>query len=94
MYKPGKELYIADTLSRACYERNNINTTWDDLEFEAQVHLLNSTLPISAEKYEKFVTETSKDSTLPHVINLIKNGWPADKHMLPGLVKEYWSVQG
>ena len=84
---------MADTLSRACYEQISSDSTDDDLEIEAQVHLINSTLPISPEKYEKFVTETGKDSSLSQVMYLIQNGWPEEKQLLPGEVIEYWSVR-
>lgn len=45
-YKPGKYLYIADTLSRVSLKCNIINNEIDN-EIEIHVDLLLSNLPIS-----------------------------------------------
>ena len=45
-YKTGKEMYIADALSRAYLPE----TGSTDKEIEAQVHMVMSNLPVSNEK--------------------------------------------
>lgn len=49
-YKPGKELKIADTLSRAYLEEETEQLMDNDLE----VHLLSAYLPITEEKLNTF----------------------------------------
>lgn len=48
-YKPGKEMHIADALSRAFLPV----TSSLDKDIEAQVHMVISNLPVSREKLEE-----------------------------------------
>ncbi len=73
-YKPGKELYIADTLSRAYLKEQ----TEPLLEDELQVHSLSVCLPISKEKLTTFRTATAEDEELQMVMEVVQSGWPAD----------------
>ncbi|KAI2666787.1 Retrovirus-related Pol polyprotein from transposon 17.6 [Labeo rohita] len=73
-YKPGKELYIADTLSRA-YLKEQVESLLED---ELQVHTLLVCLPISKEKQETFRTATIQDAELQQVVNVVQSGWPDD----------------
>lgn len=57
-YKPGKEMYIADALSRAYLPETGAT----DKELEAQVHMVISNLPVSIEKLEEFRRETKMTS--------------------------------
>ena len=59
-YEPGKNLYIADTLSRAPEGQNETAANSKD-EFEV---LIIENMPDSEEKLEQFKQETRKDPTL------------------------------
>ncbi len=72
-YKPGKELYIADTLSRA-YLKEQSEPLLDD---ELQVHSLAVCLPISKEKLNTFRTATAEDEEFQMVMEVVQSGWSA-----------------
>ena len=66
-YKKGKELYIADTLSRAYLPEVDMIKVACPLE----VHLVKEQAPISDEKFEIFKTETLKDPALSVVSQIV-----------------------
>ena len=74
-YEPGKNLYIADTLSRAPEGQNETAANSKD-EFEV---LIIENMPDSEEKLEQFKQETRKDPTLQKLKNTVLNGWPESK---------------
>lgn len=71
LYKPGKEMHIADTLLRAYLPE----TASPDKEIEAQVHMVRSNLPVSNDKLGK----TKNDVILTKHIEIVLNGWPEKK---------------
>ena len=75
--KPGKELYIADTLSRA-YLKEKAEQLLED---ELQVHLLTAQLPITA------------DEELQMVIDMVQAGWPAEIRHVPADIRKYWTFR-
>lgn len=74
-YKPGKEMHIADALSRAYLPVTNS----PDKDIEAQVHMVMSNLPVSNEKLRVFRAETAKDVILNKLIQTVLQGWPETK---------------
>ena len=84
-YKAGRELYVADTLSRAALATQD--PTSDD--WEAQVHLIVSSLPISDEKLRLFQQATAEDATLNILSKHIKDGWPGNKKDVPAETRVY-----
>jgi hypothetical protein len=101
-YKRGKEMYIADTLSRAYL--NHIPKKQDvkcdilavkELEICALVESLTMTgdTPNSKKRMEEIRKGTTEDEALHQVINFIQNGWPDENNALPGAVKPYFSVR-
>ena len=85
-YKPGKEMYIADALSRAYLPV----TSSSDKEIEAQVI---SNLPVSNEKLEEFRKETTNDVTLTKLIETVLNGWPETKSQAAQEIRAYWNFR-
>ncbi|KAH1028124.1 hypothetical protein HUJ05_001516 [Dendroctonus ponderosae] len=67
VFKPGKQLVVADTLSRA-YESDNFDENLD-FEAEAQVCLIEENLNATEEKRLQIVKETKSDKTLCPNIN-------------------------
>ena len=88
-YKPGAEMYISDTLSRAAVSNNVPNSD----QWEAQIHLIFSSLPISDKKLQLFRSETENDESLQHVKKFIHEGWPENKNLIPETVLAYKGFQ-
>ena len=82
-YVPGKQMFIADALSRAHLETIHINQWIPDAEIEIQVHLLVANLPISEKKMKEFQEATTADPVLQTVALLTKHGWPDHKTKVP-----------
>ena len=87
VYKPGKYMYVADTLSRA-YSKDTF--TDHDGDVEEQVHAIMETLPVSEDKTEQLRQTTSRDQTMIRLVNAIKDGWPNHKYACPLEIREFW----
>jgi hypothetical protein len=90
-YRPGKELLIADTLSRAYLPDKDGNIL--DEELWMKVKLIN-TLPISENKLESIIDnhETLQDPPLQQWKQIEKTGWPERKYDCPHAITPYWNV--
>ncbi|XP_044755743.1 uncharacterized protein K02A2.6-like [Coccinella septempunctata] len=96
---PGKEMYLADTLSRAKFEKDQSHDETDkilsSLNDELRIHanfLVNS-LNASENKLNEIRAETQKDFTLTKIISYIKNGWPSRKSNVSDDVKQYYNYK-
>lgn len=86
-YKPGSELYIADTLSRAA-----LNEEASDLEDEYEVFFMQSTEASEMKtNIEKLQEATANDQALQTLIRVIRQGWPAKKDEIPFETEPYWN---
>lgn len=89
VYKPGKELKIADALSRAY-----IN---EEYEFNKDIDLhicsLIKNLPVSDSKIEKIRQITKNDDHLQKLVKLISYGFPSNKNNLQDEMKIYWTYR-
>lgn len=89
---PGKELHIADALSRAPQPaRENDKTV--ELELECQVHMVKSSLPFAESEIDKFKLCVETEAELHLLSNIIMSGWPESQSDLPPSVKEYWNFR-
>ena len=90
IYKPGCELYIADTLSRAprpaLYEKDQSQHSSE------QVYSIVEPVIPSQDTRAHYVSATEADSTLQLVKELVTKGWPEYKRSCPVPAKQYWSV--
>ena len=86
VYKPGREMHIADTLSRAfplkCEEKN------PQEEFE-QINMVRY-LPITNDRLSQIRESTCQDETLKLLKEVIVKGWPENKTSLPSQVHPYF----
>lgn len=92
VYKPGKELVIADTLSR----HFNVNDKVEDEvfdEIELQVNLLIDNLPISHAKWLLFEKESKNDEELNKLKDYINHGWPKYKSNVNDKLKCYFDFK-
>jgi hypothetical protein len=89
IYKPGKEMYLPDTLSRAY-----LNEEKEDLlDEELEVSLLDLDLPVSPEKLKEFQDATEQDTALQHLKTVVLHGWPDRKNQVHPDIREFWSYQ-
>ena len=87
-YKPGKELLVADALSRFPLPEEAV-----ELEFKKYDISSLHFLPISETKLEAINKRTLVDESLQQLSTMIKRGWPPTKsETLPG-AKPYWNFR-
>ncbi|XP_045023113.1 uncharacterized protein K02A2.6-like isoform X3 [Daphnia magna] len=91
VYKPGKELFIADTLSRAPSPRLFTDDVTQDSE--DQVHHVLHSLVTSVSTRKRYAEVTALDPTLQLLKTVIQKGWPEKRAQCPAAVKPYWSVR-
>ena len=84
IYKPGKELLIADTLSRA-----HLDYKSEDTDINATILSITVSDNMSDGMKQEFINETKKDTELQSVVKLIRHGWPDNKNKLPEEAKAY-----
>ena len=99
-YKPGPQMFISDTLSRA-----SLPITSYDQKDTSHYHVFRFEKDISEEieqidlENDLFVTDymleniraaASTDQPLHTLMNIILEGWPHDKTSLPICIREYW----
>lgn len=83
-YRKGKEIVLADTLSRDCV--NKKETEDDELE-------VCEVLQMTDESKQQFVKETQSDPDLQVVIKHVLNGWPDKINKLDEKAKPYWTFR-
>lgn len=90
VYKPGEDLFIADTLSRA----PSPTLFNDDVTqgCEEQVHaVLDLVIPKTSTR-EKFAAATRADPTFLLIKELLSKCWPKKKSCCPVAAKPFWGV--
>lgn len=87
IHKRGKDLVLADTLSRA-YLPLTETDTWD-AEINSHVNLITSQINITDKALTDLKKEIENDSELKELIKVIKNGWPKSNKNLNNTVKLY-----
>lgn len=82
--KPGKELVLADFLSR--------HPTSEQVDFKLSIRGL-SCVAVSDGRLEELRRATREDRELAILQQLYMNGWPTDKKQVPDEVHQYWSKE-
>ncbi|XP_037872900.1 uncharacterized protein K02A2.6 [Bombyx mori] len=90
-YKPGKELFVADALSRNSLPDKICNKDLDQ-HVELHVCLITEGLKFTEQKLEDFKKKTANDEECQKIIKNIEMGWP-DKVKLPTDLKYYHSIK-
>lgn len=94
IYKPGKYLYIADTLSRAAAPSTGASLPpRDHLEAQAQVCALTASNSVIDTHFLQIQKCTRDDIDIQNLIKVIKRGWPNEKDKLPVDLKCYWNIR-
>ena len=86
VYKPGKEMHLADTLSRAFPSSNEDASPQEEFE---QINMVNY-LPITNDRLSQIRENTSCDEALQLLKEVILKGWPGDKTCLPSQIHPYF----
>ena len=91
-YKRGKEMHIADALSRA-YVKTSIPNFESQSEFCHQIEDVNLSehLPITSETLQQFRTVTAEDPNLQLLMKVVLAGWPDHKKAVPPEVHPYFN---
>ncbi|XP_048255340.1 uncharacterized protein K02A2.6-like [Haliotis rufescens] len=87
-YRPGKELIVADALSRAYLPAND---NWFD-ETEFDVNFI-SQLPFTSSRVETFKLATADDPQLQQLKSVILIGWSSDRKDVPACVQDFWNIR-
>jgi len=82
-YTQGKQMYLADTLSRAF-----LPSTGEKLDIE-HIHMMRY-LPISENRLQEIKLATERDETLQVLKRVVLQGWPDDKQQTPGQAMPYF----
>lgn len=88
-FKPGKELIIADTLSRAYIKEFDKSF---EMDLKAQVCLVSSNLNITKEKLKLLQKYTSEDEELSQLKTLCTN-WPSNIKLIPLNLRKYYKFK-
>ncbi|KAL0149263.1 hypothetical protein M9458_055497 [Cirrhinus mrigala] len=88
LHKPGKQIPVADTLSRKSIEYHD-----DSLSegMDAQVHTLIANIQVSDNKLKEMIAATAQDTQLTTLNQVTKTGWPDTYKQCPPLIREYWN---
>lgn len=91
-YKRGKDLIIADALSRA-YLADEIDSDLD-AHIAAQVNLIQSETEFSCALLDEIKMETGKDTELQELNETVLKGWPNNKKHVKQVIKQYAKYKG
>ncbi|XP_028394422.1 uncharacterized protein K02A2.6-like [Dendronephthya gigantea] len=93
-YKKGKEMYIADTLSRAALTNPTKMGTSDEEVFRMELSSMDLRPPnLSNVTFERLKEEVSSDVTMKSLYETVLKGWPLDRALLPVDLRPYWSFR-
>lgn len=73
-YKPGTQMYIADSLSRSALQDTSENELDEDIK--VHVNLMIKSMPISAERTQWLVDATIQDEAMQLLKQYFMEGWP------------------
>ena len=90
---PGKELYIADALSRMQADNPNTQATIPEEEMNIYVDSVLDSLPLSDVKLMEIKEAQDEDPVCKQIKIYCMEGWP-DKFHLHDAIKPYWTVRG
>lgn len=101
IYKPGPEMYISDTLSRAtaqctgrgtAYQRQAICSLQQEQQDVQQINQADY-LNVTDHRLAQIRQHTDKDEHLQSLKSMALAGWPHLKEETPFTVREYWTFR-
>ncbi|UYV71034.1 K02A2.6-like [Cordylochernes scorpioides] len=92
-YKPGKQMYISDCLSRKYLMKtvylNDDKSIYQEIKNIKLIEFVN----ISTATAEQIRQQNCKDQTMQVLVNLIRKGWPKSKYKVSREAMEYWKFR-
>ncbi|XP_045446883.1 uncharacterized protein K02A2.6-like [Melitaea cinxia] len=92
-YKRGKELYIANTLSRSFDTDDSLQIDLEESNIEANINLVIETLNISKKQLNNVQNFTRNNEEMKLLKEFILKGWPSHKISVPEKIRSYWHVR-
>lgn len=93
VYKRGKELYVADTLSRSFNENDSVEIDLDSENIEAHINIVISNINATKQQIQNITKSTKEDEELQLVKKYITDGWPTHKKYIPEIVRKFWKIR-
>lgn len=90
VYKPGKELVLADTLSRTVNERNSYDV--DSVKYDPMASVCSAVFRTAAAKSE-YQEATANDQELQSLRHYVHTGWPSERKNCSHVGRKYWNVR-
>ena len=91
-YKKGKDMFVSDTLSRACLTGDHEDDDFDEVFYhELEEMDMSDGLAVSEESFQKIRYATSQDQTLQSVKMLIHHSWPEERSKSPPCTHPFWN---
>ena len=91
-YKKGKELHVADTLSRAAL-KDSFESQQSDVFRMELVEMDLKPSNVTADTLQRIRTETSKDPVLSILNSATMTGWPDERKSVPEEIRGFWSYR-
>ena len=82
-YRPGKEMILADSMSRLPSQNN------EQIALDVKINFVQ----FSSDKLKQIQQETSKDPVLSALKDIIIDCWPESQKQLPTQLRPYWSYR-
>ena len=95
-YKKGKELYVADTLSRApvTYHPSTTSARKEYQVFRMELAEMDiEPNRVTPETMQRITQEAAKDPVLASLCSVITSGWSAERKETPEQLRQYWSFR-
>ena len=92
-HTPGKDLHLADTLSRAPTSTPGANSVAFTQKIESFLETVIAALPASPDRLQQYQDAQSSDAICSTLQKYCTSGWP-DKRHLPSNIKPYWKYRG
>lgn len=90
IYKPGKDLFIADALSRAFLTTQK---TENNFATEYEICIIDMPYTMTDKKCNEIIKATSDDKNLQLLNKFIKQGWPKSINKVPVEIKCYFKFR-
>ena len=82
-YRPGKEMAMADALSRQPSDNK------EQIQLDVQLHFVQ----FSTQRLEILRDETQQDPELMELQSIILDGWPEKRNEIPAEIRKYWAFR-
>ena len=92
-YRKGKQMHVADTLSRAALNKPSENTQgWEVFLLELATMDCKPSA-VTSTMFQRVQQETSKDPVLAPLHEMVMIGWPPERSAVPEMLRPYWSFR-